>query len=412
MDDDDDDDEQEIISTLESCPDYFRWIHEDLKPWKTKGITKEMVEAGKSTAHFRLVILDGRIYVEKYKRAYQTRDVTTIWGFLQLLRLYPGKLPDLDLMFNCDDKPVIKKSDYEAAVNPNPNPIPMFHYCGDDEHLDIPFPDWSFWGWHEVNIKPWELQLEEIKKGNENVKWVDRLPNAYWKGNLQTGNRIYLNKCNSSRKWNTEIYEQHWALEVKHGFRESNIADQCNYRYKIYMEGKAWSTSEKYIQACDSMLLLVQPRYYEFFTRGLLPLTHYWPINPSKLCESLKFAVKWGNKNPNKAQEIAKSGNKFIMEELKMKNVYDYMFHLLNEYGKLLNYKPNVPPGAVEVCSETMACKALGKEKQWKINSLVKAPSQTSPCKIPPAYNPHRLQTFLSTKQEILMDIEGLARIG
>lgn len=405
-------DEANIISSsIETCPSYFRWIHEDLKPWRDIGITKEMVEAGKSVAFFRLIILDGRVYIERYKRAYQTRDMFTIWGILQLLRLYPGKLPDLDLMFECDDKPVIKKSDYEAAAAANSTPpVPMFHYSGDDDHFDIPFPDWSFWGWPEINIKPWETQLEDIKEGNKKVKWVNRMPYAYWKGNSSLGSRRDLLKCNS-RSWKAEIFEQTSSLEVKHG-SQSNIADQCTYRYKIYMEGKAWSTSEKYIQACDSMLLLVQPRYHEFFTRSLLPLKHYWPINPSKLCQSIKFAVNWGNKHPVEAQEIAKGGSNFIMEELKMKYIYDYMYHLLNEYGNLMKYKPSVPPEAVEVCSETLACRASGKQKQWKYDTLVKAPSQTSPCTIPPAYEAHHLQKFLYTKEEILRDVEGLARVG
>ncbi|CAL5375465.1 unnamed protein product [Camellia sinensis] len=55
-------------------------------------------------------------------------------------------------------------------------------------------------------------------------------------------------------------------------------------------------------------------------------------------------------------QEIGKAGSKFIQEELKMKSVYDYMFHLLYQYGTLLKYKPTVPEGSIEVCLETMAC--------------------------------------------------------
>ena len=31
-----------------------------------------------------------------------------------------------------------------------------------------------------------------------------------------------------------------------------------------------------------------------------------------------------------------------------MDNVYAYMFHLLNEYAKLLNFKPTVPDEAME----------------------------------------------------------------
>ncbi|KAL2892239.1 O-glucosyltransferase rumi-like protein [Bienertia sinuspersici] len=393
-------------SSIESCPDYFRWIHEDLNPWKVKGITEEIVEEGKNEAFFRIIILDGRLYVEKYQKSYKKRDDFTIWGILQLLRLYPGKLPDLDLMFGSGDKTVINKSDYEGDY-----PVPMFQYSGDDEHFDIPFPDWSFWGWPESNIKPWEVQLEEMKNGNKNVKWEKRKPFAYWKGNSKLGNRKNLLKCNSTRS-KTQIFEQLSTLEDRDDLKQSDIDDQCTFRYNIYMEGKAWSMNEKYLHACDSMLLIVEPKSYEFFSRGLLPLTHYWPINPSKLCESIKFAVNWGNKYRDQAQEIGKEGSKFIMEELKMRYIYDYMYHLLSEYGKLMKYRPSIPSNAIEICSEAMACNTIGKEKKWKFDSLIKAPSQTSPCSLPSAYHPQILKKFLSTKQEISRDVEGLEGVG
>ena len=132
-------------SSTETCPEYFRWIYEDLKPWRKTGIIREMVEGAKTLAHIRIVAVDGKVYMEKYKWVFQTRDAFTIWGVMQLLRLYPGKLPDFDLMFECGDKPVIKRYDYQG---PNAStPPPLFHYCGDDKSYDIAFPDWSFWGW-------------------------------------------------------------------------------------------------------------------------------------------------------------------------------------------------------------------------------------------------------------------------
>jgi len=132
-------------SSTTSCPDYFRWIHEDLKPWRITGITREMVETGRHASHFRLVIVNGKVYVHKIRKVFQTRDVFTIWGILQLLRLYPGKIPDLDLMFQCGDKTVVLKKYFEGPEAMSPHPV--FHYCGDENSHDIVFPDWSFWGW-------------------------------------------------------------------------------------------------------------------------------------------------------------------------------------------------------------------------------------------------------------------------
>ncbi|KAL5565623.1 hypothetical protein UlMin_028787 [Ulmus minor] len=367
-----------------TCPSYFRWIHEDLGRWKETGITREMVEKARRTAHFRLVIVDGKAYIETYRRSFQTRDVFTQWGILQLLRLYPGKLPDLELMFDCNDRPVVRSRDFQDT---NSTPPLLFRYCSDGSSLDVAFPDWSFWGWAEINIKPWKNVLEAIKEGNKRTKWEDRKPYAYWRGNPYVApTRKDLLKCNVSNKddWNTRLYIQNWAEEHKQGYKQSKLEDQCTHRYKIYTEGQAWSVSEKYIMACDSMTLFIRSRYHDFFVRGMTPLEHYWPIRDNSKCTSLKFAVDWGNNHTQQAKAIGEAGSNFIREHLKMDYVYDYMFHLLNEYAKLLKFKPTIPPGTVELCAETMACPATGLWKDFMVESMVKSPSQTTPCNLPP----------------------------
>lgn len=371
------------------CPDYFRWIHEDLRPWKDSGITRDMVERAKPTAHFRLVIIKGKAYVEKYRKSIQTRDMFTVWGILQLLRRYPGQIPDLELMFDCDDQPVIQSRHYRGKNATSPPPL--FRYCGDRWTMDIVFPDWSFWGWAEINIKPWERLQMELKQGNERKKWIEREPHAYWKGNpFVAESRRDLLKCNVSetQDWNARLFIQDWILESQQGFKNSDLARQCAHRFKIYIEGYAWSVSEKYILACDSTTLLVKPQFYDFFTRSLNPLQHYWPIRTEDKCRSLKFAVDWGNSHKQKAREIGKASSDFIQERVKMSNVYDYMFQLMNEYAKLLRFEPEVPEGAVEVCSELMACPAGGTEKEFMVESLTMSPSATGPCTMPPPYEP------------------------
>ncbi|GMP61484.1 hypothetical protein CsSME_00023934 [Camellia sinensis var. sinensis] len=106
------------------------------------------------------------------------------------------------------------------------------------------------------------------------------------------------------------------------------------------------------------------------------------------------------------AQEIGKVGSKFILDELKMKNVYDYMFHLLYGYGKLLKYKPIVPKGSTEVCLETLACSGSELEKKFKMISMVSGPRDTSPCTMPAAYDPTTLQSFLERKANLTKQVE------
>uniref|UniRef100_A0A2P2KD36 KDEL motif-containing protein 1 n=3 Tax=Rhizophora mucronata TaxID=61149 RepID=A0A2P2KD36_RHIMU len=366
-----------------------------------------MVENAKKTANFRLVIVNGKAYVEQYQKAFQTRDVFTLWGILQLLRKYPGQVPDLELMFDCVDWPVVKSRDH---IGPDaPAPPPLFRYCGDDDTLDIVFPDWSFWGWPEINIKPWEPLLNDLKEGNKRTRWREREPFAYWKGNpAVAATRKDLMKCNVSEKqdWNARVYAQDWIRESREGYEQSNLASQCVHRYKIYIEGSAWSVSEKYILACDSVALLVRPHYYDFFTRSLVPMHHYWPIKHDDKCRSIKFAVDWGNSHKEKAKNIGKAASQFIQQDLKMEYVYDYMFHLLNEYSKLLTFKPFIPRKAVELCSETMACPAHGLEKKFMMESMVKGPADSNPCTLSPPYDPASFNAIIRRKENSIKQVE------
>lgn len=126
----------------EKCPDFYRWIHHDLEPWYKSRISMAHLMAAKNTAAaFRIVIVDGKLYVDSYYGCVQSRSLFTVWGFVQLLRRYPGKIPDVDLMFDCMDKPIINRTEHALW------PFPLFRYCTSAEHYDIPFPDWSFWGW-------------------------------------------------------------------------------------------------------------------------------------------------------------------------------------------------------------------------------------------------------------------------
>ncbi|KAF3438608.1 hypothetical protein FNV43_RR21371 [Rhamnella rubrinervis] len=394
-----------------TCPDYFRWIYEDLRPWSHAGISKEMVEKARARAHFKLTIVNGKAYVERYDRAYQTRDLFTWWGVLQLLRRYPGKVADLEMVFNCHDRPTFLSRDYREANATDP-PI-LFGYCGDDDTVDITFPDWSFWGWPEINIKPWEALAKDLEEGNKKTNWVDREPFAYWKGNPSVSpTRRDLMRCNPTDKqdWNARLFVQDWRRESREGFKNSDLASQCTHRYKIYIEGNAWSVSEKYILACDSLTLLVTPRYYDFFTRGLKPMKHYWPVKPNDKCRSIKHAVDWGNNHQKEAQAIGKAAVGFIKEELKMEYVYDYMFHLLNEYAKLLKYKPSVPQNATELCLDSMVCQARGLERKYMMDSMVKGPADTKPCTMPPPFVPSSLYSKLQDKADSLNQVDMLEK--
>ncbi|KAF7114904.1 hypothetical protein RHSIM_RhsimUnG0069200 [Rhododendron simsii] len=263
-----------------------------------------MVESAWIESNFRVVILDGRAYMERHKKGHTSRELFTLWGILQLLRRYPGKLPDLDLMFSIADQSAIKVADY-SGPNATIAPPPLFRYCGTDDTLEIVFPDWSFWGWAELHIKSWEGFLEELK-GDK--RWMDKEAYAHWKGTPLSPDRRDLLKCNISDK------------------------------------------------------------------------------------------LDWGARLYKLAEDIVKAASDFVHEDLKMDYVYDYMFHVLSEYSKLMRYKPTIPKKAREICSETLACKATELHKKYLRESMVKGPTDVRPCNMPRPYDPHAFRTLLRSK--------------
>lgn len=235
--------------------------------------------------------------------------------------------------------------------------------------------------------------MEEIMEGNKKLQWVDRKPYAYWKGNPyvsgQKGVRVDLMKCNltADADWHARLFRQDWVSERKNGFRQSNLVDKCKYRYMIYVEGNSWSVSQKYILACDSAALLVTRRYHDFFSRGIVAMKHYYPIDIHNKCRSINKTVCFGNSHPRQAQIVGKEGSEFIRRDLNMDRVYDYMFHLLNEYSKLIRFKPKLPENPIRVSSKSMSDKETGLVKKFMMDSKVKPFSSSSiPCSLPPPF--------------------------
>ncbi|CAN1150763.1 O-glucosyltransferase rumi [Linum perenne] len=383
------------------CPEFFSYIHRDLAPWAKSGITEDHVMDAKNFAAFRIIIYQGKLYFDPYYACFQSRMMTTIWGFVQLLKKYPGMVPDVDLMFDCMDKPILNRTEHQS------NPVPLFRYCTTREHFDIPFPDWSFWGWSEINIRPWSEEFPDIKKGSQDKRWAKRQPHAFWKGNPDVVSpvRLELLQCNDSRKWGAQIMRQDWVQEAREGFEASKLSNQCNYRYKIYAEGFAWSVSLKYILSCGSLTLIITPQYEDFFSRGLVPKKNYWPVAPFELCNSIKSAVDWGNSHQAEAQAIAKAGQDY-MESLSMDRIYDYMFHLISEYSKLQKFKPVPPATALEVCPDSVLCFADEKQRIFLEKSTT-SPSSEPPCNLPPAGDSN-VQRWFDEKQRLQEEVRQM----
>ncbi|CAM6106088.1 unnamed protein product [Calypogeia fissa] len=361
------------------CPSYFQFIHKDLEPWKETGITVEMVEAAKRTGIFRIVILDSKLYMERYDSCFQTRAVFTVFGLLLFLEKFKGQVPDVEFVFTCGDVPRIPKRLGVAAVN--------FAYDSNHEHYDIPFPDWTFWGWSELLISSWDEKREAIVKGSQRMDWEEKAPTAYWTGNPWVGahHRQELLKCHNQRM--TEIRSQNWGEEIAKKKEHSKLEDQCTHKHMIYTEGNGWSVSLKYILACGAPTLAISPFQYDFYSRGLRQWVHYIPVRPAvlnapQMCEAIDQGVEWAVANQTVAIEIGIAAQHFMRNELSVENVYNYMFHLLREYAQLLKFQPVQGAAHLVTIDHVLCLVQPGVERDTLQQTLKVTPTNSVPCQM------------------------------
>lgn len=106
------------------------------------------------------------------------------------------------------------------------------------------------------------------------------------------------------------------------------------------------------------------------------------------------------------AEAMGKKAQNF-MKSLSMDRVYDYMFHLISEYAKLLDFKPVRPSSALEVCVDSLLCFADEKQREFlEMSTLL--PSPSPPCQIQPP-DSAVIEKWIEEKKKIIDKVQGVA---
>lgn len=95
-----------------------------------------------------------------------------------------------------------------------------------------------------------------------------------------------------------------------------------------------------------------------------------------------------------------------FMESLNTDRIYDYMYHLIVEYAKLLDFKPVRPPSALEECVDSLYCFADQNQTHFLARSAT-LPSEAPPCKLPGPANKY-IDKIIKEKKKIIDSTELL----
>ncbi|KAL4422975.1 hypothetical protein ABPG75_009172 [Micractinium tetrahymenae] len=310
---------------------YAHRIEQDLAPWAKTGITKGMVDGAASLYDdcegdlLRFQILNGSLWVQHITErragwfpaefgpgnvAAKGRVPYTILALLETLRLFPGQIPDVDAVFHFADFCCVARNRTTLGVSLGnakaPGPLPILGMQGSAAHLDIAFPDFSYWGTEHGYLEDpwgrpahgWAAQAEVLRRQYANVSLLDRIPQAVWRGRTQDSTyperdalrRKVVGCVQDLKKAGRHEDAALLAVSGPH----LNMQDSGYYRYNLYIESQAYASNLKQKLATGSLVVAPRLQYHEFFGRDLVPGEHYVAVSTDEgeVCEELVTVLR------------------------------------------------------------------------------------------------------------------------
>ncbi|KAG5852411.1 hypothetical protein ANANG_G00062120 [Anguilla anguilla] len=327
-----------------NCSCHLRVLQNDLRTFRD-GVSEEVmgdtVRRGIGT-HYQ--VIEHKLYREQ-SCMFPARCSGVEHFILQVI----DRLPDVEMVINVRDYPQVPH-----WVQPV---LPVFSFSKTPDYQDIMYPAWTFWEggpavWpiYPTGLGRWDLMRDDLKKSAAEWPWGMKESRGFFRGSRTSPERdpLVLLSREAPELVDAEYTKnQAWKSEKdtlgKPPAKEIPLVEHCRYKYLFNFRGVAASFRFKHLFLCGSLVFHVGEEWLEFFYPQLQPWVHYIPVKQdlSDLRELLQFVKE----NDDIAQEVARRGQDFILEHLRMEDVSCYWEKLLTDFSHLLKYQPKRRPG-------------------------------------------------------------------
>ncbi|XP_063617496.1 protein O-glucosyltransferase 2-like isoform X1 [Cydia splendana] len=355
--------EQDINVWLEKygCPESFTKINQDLKPFinvdMAVNVPKivEKYHKPDTTSFCHYVIKNNKIYRDCYGK-HVGFNMFSDNVLLSLSRKV--RLPDMELVINLGDWPLIRK---------NTELLPVFSWCGSEDTMDIVMPTYDLTESTLENMGRVTLDILSVQ-GNVEKPWEAREPRAFWRGRDSRAERLQLVDVARANPdlFNVSLTNFFFFLDKQeqYGPKSPHISffKFFDYKYQINIDGTVASYRLPYLLAGGGTVMKQTSPYYEHFYGQLVPWEHFVPV--SRDLSDLAQRARWARAHDEEALKIARNGRKFVNDHLLPQHIFCYHAVLFQEWSKRMTNKVNVRKGMTEVPQPTFGCDCEPKEKK------------------------------------------------
>ncbi|KAE8377189.1 glycosyl transferase family 90-domain-containing protein [Aspergillus bertholletiae] len=291
-------------------PGLFQDIQRGVGYWKSRGIISR---DDLSTVPFedgmaRAIISNGDLYVVAARAKgddHRRKILGTLGSIHRALSASLNRTshPTIEFIFSIEDR----VDDVDAVSHP----VWVLSRKASEESV-ILMPDFGFWSWAKSNIGPYGQVVQSIMAAESNLKFADKEQKLVWRGKLSFAPKLRRALLDNARgkPW-SDVKELDWRKKANF----LSMEDHCRYMFIGHVEGRAYSASLKYRQACRSVIVAhklqhIQHHHYLLVSSG--PEQNYVEVErdfsdlPKRMDELLK--------NPDKAERIANNSVKTFRE--------------------------------------------------------------------------------------------------
>jgi hypothetical protein len=322
-------------------PDWMtHQIHSDLSAYEKTGISKQLLDRffqGKQIETLNLIrfqITNRQLSFSLSTKNLEHRQFRHILAALEKLNELVV-LPDVDFIVSLEDG------------FPEEMGIPLFVYAKSNTVSSLVLmPDFkALTGYPDLRI--------DIEKANQKWAWENKTAKAFWRGATTGGWLTALNWDQIARVKLALLARSHPdkmdarltgvvqcdreipALIKAQGLTGGKVSqvNHLKYKYLVDVDGNSCSFERYFWVLLSNCVVLKQiTPNIQWYYSGLKPYEHFVPVKED--LSDLMAQIEWVQMHDKEAKQIAENATAFAQNELALEDVFVYMTHLLQEYGK------------------------------------------------------------------------------
>ncbi|EER25372.1 hypothetical protein CPC735_064720 [Coccidioides posadasii C735 delta SOWgp] len=240
-----------------SFPGLFEDVHRAVRFWASRdGIQKESLDGIKLRGGMaRAMIFNGNLYVIETRAAQEDHRRKILGVLSSIHRALQDNVPDIEFIFSIEDR--------VDDVSGTGQPLWVLGRKASEESVWL-IPDFGFWAWGNPssNIGPYDQVVETIERidSEDRMPWSSKTQKLLWRGKLSFSPKLRRGLLEAARNkpWG-DVKELVW--KKKDNF--ISMQNHCKYMFVAHVEGRAFSSSLKYRQACRSVIVAHKLQYIQ-----------------------------------------------------------------------------------------------------------------------------------------------------